>query len=218
MNLERLIELLSQTHRSLHQRASRAVDFALVVRNWLFGYYIVEFEQRGEDRAQYGARLLDGLSGQLRAAGVPGCSTSNLKNFRRFYEAYPQIRQTLSGELPAALFAGEIARELSGGAWLEVLGEQFRLGWSHYQVLMSLRNDDERRFYEHEAVANGWKVRELQRQVASALFERLALSRDAAEVRRLAEHGQIVETPRDAIKDPYAVSYTHLTLPTSDLV
>jgi len=102
MSLENLVHLLAQTHQSLQQRANRAVDFALVVRNWLFGYYIVEFEQQGEDRAQYGQRLLDWISRQLRAAGIPGCSVSNLKNLRRLYEAYPQIRQSLSGELMSA--------------------------------------------------------------------------------------------------------------------
>jgi len=95
---------------TLQQRAVREVDFAMVVRNWLFGYYIVEFEQRGEDRAQYGVRLLAGLSEQLRAAGVPGSSVSNLKNFRLFYESTPQIRQTLSGELPRLESRGTIER------------------------------------------------------------------------------------------------------------
>lgn len=206
MNLENLVHRLSQTHRSLHQRANRAVDFSLVVRNWLFGYYIVEFEQQGEDRAQYGRRLLDGLSRQLRAAGVPGCSVSNLKNFRSFYEAYPQIRQTLSGELSAGLSP----EQLTSVARLEGIGDQFRLSWSHYQVLTSLKNSDERRFYELEASSNDWNVRELERQIGSALYERLALSRDAVEVRRLAEQGHVVETARDAVKDPYILEFLGL--------
>lgn len=186
MNLENLVHLLAQTHQSLHQRANRAVDFALVVRNWLFGYHIVEFEQQGEDRAQYGQRLLDGLSRQLRAAGIPGCSVSNLKNFRRFYEAYPQIRQTLSGELMSeAVSPLSIGQQLAGATGLERLAEQFRVSWSHYQVLMGLKDAEERRFYEIESVSNGWNVRELERQIASALFERLALSRDLVFYHRL---------------------------------
>jgi predicted nuclease of restriction endonuclease-like (RecB) superfamily len=197
MNLENLVQTLANTHLSLQQRASQSVDFSLVVRNWLFGYYIVEFEQRGEDRAQYGRRLLVRLAERLRAAGVSGCSVSNLKNFRQFYETYPQIRQTASGELPANLP-------------LETLSEQFRLSWSHYQILIGLNNPDERRFYEIEAAANQWRVRELERQIASALFERLALSRDPAEVRRLVSQGQVLESPRDAIKNPYILEFLGL--------
>jgi DUF1016 N-terminal domain len=82
MKLDRLVQVLSQTHSSLQQQASQAVNFSLVVRNWLFGYYIVEFEQQGEDRAQYGSRLLNKLSESLTLSGVPGCSTTNLKNCR----------------------------------------------------------------------------------------------------------------------------------------
>ena len=211
MNLENLVHLLAQTHQSLHQRANRAVDFVLVVRNWLFGYYIVEFEQQGEDRAQYGQRLLDGLSRQLRAAGIPGCSVSNLKNFRRFYEAYPQIRQTLSGELmSAAVSPLSIGQQLAGATGLEALAEQFRVSWSHYQVLMGLKDTEERRFYEIESVSNGWNVRELERQIASALYERLALSRDRDAVRRLSAEGQVLKTPCDAVKDPYVLEFLGL--------
>ena len=209
MNLEHLVHRLAQTHQSLHQRAHRAVDFALVVRNWLFGYYIVEFEQQGEDRAQYGKRLLEGISQQLRAAKIPGCSVSNLKNFRRFYEAYPQIRQTLSGE-SAGSAPFSIGLQLFGEAGMERLAEQFRVSWSHYQVLMRLKNSDERGFYEVETVSNGWNVRELERQIASALYERLALSRDSEAVRRLSADGQVLKMPRDAIKDPYVLEFLGL--------
>jgi hypothetical protein len=99
MDLEKLVQTLSQTHRSLQQQATRSVNFSLVVRNWLFGYYIVEFEQRGSDRAQYGSRLLAGLSNRLKSTGIPSCSVSNLRNFRQFYQTYSEIHQTLSGEL-----------------------------------------------------------------------------------------------------------------------
>jgi hypothetical protein len=135
MDLEKLVQTLSQTHRSLQQQATRSVNFSLVVRNWLFGYYIVEFEQRGSDRAQYGSRLLSSLVERLRANGIKGCSLSNLKSFRQFYQTYPEISQTVSGQLSNKLF-------------LEELGQKFCLSWSHYQVLVSLPNAEERVFYE----------------------------------------------------------------------
>jgi predicted nuclease of restriction endonuclease-like (RecB) superfamily len=197
MKLDRLVQILSQTHSSLQQRANQAVNFSLVVRNWLFGYYIVEFEQQGGDRAQYGSRLLTKLADQLQTLEVPSCSVSNLRNFRQFYQTYPEIHQTLSGE----------SLELLP---LQELSQKFRLSWSHYQILMSLKNPDERSFYEIEAATNHWRVRELERQIASALYERLALSSDKDTVKRLANQGQIIESPRDAIKDPYILEFLEL--------
>lgn len=199
MNFDQLVETLAQTHRSIQQQSAQAIDFSLVVRNWLFGYYIIEFEQKGEDRAQYGSRQLAKLSERLRSLDVVGCSTTNLKNFRLFYQAYSEIGQTLSDQSLDRLP-------------LKELSQQFRLSWSHYQILMSLHNPDERSFYEIEAVANHWRVRELERQIASSLFERLALSRDQEEVKRLASQGQIIENPRDAIKDPYILEFLELQL------
>jgi predicted nuclease of restriction endonuclease-like (RecB) superfamily len=197
MNFDELVQILAQTHRSLQQQSSQAVNFSLVVRNWLFGYYIIEFEQQGEDRAQYGSRQLVKLAEKLQLTGVPSCSVSNLRNFRQFYQAYPEIHQTLSGEL------------LNRLPLLE-LSQKFSLSWSHYQVLMSINNPDERSFYEIEAAANHWRVRELERQIASSLFERLALSSDKDEVKKLASQGQIIESPRDAIKDPYILEFLEL--------
>jgi DUF1016 N-terminal domain/YhcG PDDEXK nuclease domain len=197
MNFDELVQILAQTHRSLQQQSSQVIDFSLVVRNWLFGYYIIEFEQKGEDRAQYGSRQLVKLAEKLRSKEVPGCSVSNLKNFRQFYQAYPEISQTLSGELLDRLPLVE-------------LSQNFRLSWSHYQLLMSINNPDERSFYEIEAAANHWRVRELERQIASSLFERLALSSDKDAVKQLASQGQIIESPRDAIKDPYILEFLEL--------
>jgi hypothetical protein len=178
MNFDQLVEILAQTHRSLQEQSTQAVNFSLVVRNWLFGYYIIEFEQQGEDRAQYGSRQLTKLSERLRSLDVVGCSTTNLKNFRLFYQAYSEIGQTLSDQSLSSIHLIE-------------LSQKFRLSWSHYQILMSLNNPDERSFYEIEATTNHWRVRELERQIASSLFERLALSRDPDEIKRLASQGQI---------------------------
>lgn len=197
MNLESLIQTLAQTHKALYRQASQSINLALVVRNWLFGYYIVEFEQQGEDRADYGSRLIENLAQRLKAVGIPSCSISNLRNFRQFYQTYPQIHQTLSGEL------------LSDTSLMQ-LGEQFYLSWSHYQTLMSIQRLEERAFYEIESASNQWSVRELKRQIDSALFERLSLSRDKEEVRRLSSEGQTIESSRDALKDPYVLEFLEL--------
>jgi hypothetical protein len=99
MNFEQLVSLLKQTHTELQRRAVRSVNTALVMRNWLFGWYIVEYEQKGEDRAKYGSRLLARLSKQLTQVGIKGASLTNLKLCRLFYERYTQIGQTVSDQL-----------------------------------------------------------------------------------------------------------------------
>ena len=95
----RLVDLCRRTHEETQRSAARAVDTHLVTRNWLFGWYIVEYEQRGADRSElYGRKLIERLSGKLGASGLKGCSPTNLRKFRELYRAYPEIRQTLSVE------------------------------------------------------------------------------------------------------------------------
>lgn len=197
MHLDTLVQTLANTHQSLQQQAVQAVNFSLVTRNWLFGYYIVEFEQQGKERAKYGSQLLLNLSKRLKVAGVSGCSTTNLKHCRHFYQLYSSIGQAVPDQLLSSTF-------------IKTLSQNFRLSWSHYQILMAIDNADERNFYEIEAATNQWSTRELQRQMASALFERLVLSRDTDEIKRLASEGQIVESPRDVVKYPYVLEFLEL--------
>jgi predicted nuclease of restriction endonuclease-like (RecB) superfamily len=197
MKFEQLVQHLTETHQTLQRQATQAVNFSLIVRNWLFGHYIVEFEQQGDDRAQYGTKLLVNLSDRLKTSGIKGCSTTNLKQCRQFYQTYPEIGQTVSDQF-------------SNKPLLERLSQQFSLSWSHYQILISIQNPDERSFYEIESTANQWSVRELERQIATALFERLALNRDPQEIKRLASQGQILTAPRDLIKDPYILEFLEL--------
>jgi DUF1016 N-terminal domain len=174
MTLNELVDILQQTHVVMNRRASQAIDFSLVVRNWLFGCYIVEFEQNGEDRAQYGAKLIVGLSEQLRKAGVPGCSVSNLRSFRQFYEGYSEIRQTVSGELDldqnTLLSSSGQTANLSTRA-IAILASQFKLSWSHYLILLGIKNPEERHFYEIEVAAAGWTVQELERQIEQVVVD-----------------------------------------------
>jgi hypothetical protein len=98
MNFEVLVLIPIETNQLCQQQATQSINAYLVGRNWLFGCYIVEFEQQGDDRAQYGARLLNNLANRLKNQGIKSCSVSNLRNFRQFYQVYPQIRQALPGE------------------------------------------------------------------------------------------------------------------------
>jgi predicted nuclease of restriction endonuclease-like (RecB) superfamily len=220
MNFEQLIELCRDTHEEIGTRASRAVDAHLVARNWLFGHYIFEYEQQGADRADYGNRLLSSLASRLKPLGIKGTGSTNLKLFRQFYLTFREIGQTLSDfseDLPAIgqtlpdqsapLLPQKLVKKPTLSANLQTL---FPLGWSHYVELLTIDSADERRFYEIEAAANQWSVRELQRQIASSLYERLALSRDKEEIRRLATEGQLVEKAADLIKNPLVLEFLGL--------
>jgi len=225
LDFQQLIELCRVTHERLRHQAARSVDIALVARNWLFGFYIVEFEQNGADRAEYGARFMDTLSRRLAGHGIKGVSPTRLKLYRSFYQQYRlicptlpvesnnprdkgkmEIRPTLSVEsLTVCCATPEAMQQLAAR-----LAACFQLGWSHYVVLLTLADPEERRFYEIEASANSWSVRELERQVGSSLYERLALSRDKEEIRRLAEQGLVVEKAADLIKNPYVLEFLGL--------
>ena len=222
-DFERLVKLCQRTHEETRRSAVRAIDRSLVVRNWLFGWYIVEYEQSGVDRAEYGTQLLSRMAERLRQAGIRGVSATSLKRFRQFYRQRKRIGPTLSDrfQLPAvADETGRIrptlldqSRHRSPVSLVEVLARlrgQLPLGWSHYIALLSVSNPDARRFYELEAADNAWSVRELKRQIASSLYERLALSRDKHEVHRLAREGQVVEKASDLIKDPVVLEFLGL--------
>lgn len=219
MNFEQLVELCRETHVTLQASTERYVSTTLAARNWLFGWYLVEYEQNGEDRAAYGAATLKSLSQVLKQRLGRGFSVDSLEQMRRFYLSFPTLAEpwmkseTLSrisaqppiSETPSRISASHPAQALSSG-WIS----RFTLGWSHYVSLLTISSPDERRFYEIEAAANQWSVRELERQIASSLFERLALSRDKQEIRRLATEGQIVERAADLIKNPLVLEFLGL--------
>ncbi|WP_419938775.1 PDDEXK nuclease domain-containing protein [Candidatus Palauibacter sp.] len=236
-DFERLVELCRRTHEETRRSASRAIDRSLVVRNWLFGWYIVEYEQNGADRAEYGKQTLKKLSAALKAVIGRGFSVDVLEQMRRFYRNYENIIEEVSvGDdvaIPARVSGhgsnsdtlSRISRDqpksdtlsrISSGLSpatdpsLARLAARFPLGWSHYVTLLSVTDPDARRFYEIEAESNDWSVRELKRQLDSSLYERLALSRDKHEVRRLAREGQVVEKASDLIKDPVILEFLGL--------
>ncbi len=198
---EQLVGLFEQTYSGLQREAARAVNRALTVRNWLFGWYIVEFEQFGVDRAEYGKGLLADLSLALGKRLGRGFSVDNLELMRKFYFS----RQ------PSCLFRGNsetLSRisasisETSSGKLVErtgvlngiekiwqTLSAEFPLSWSHYVFLMAVSNPDERAFYEKEAANADWSWRELKRQFNSGLYERLALSRDKEGIKKVVRAG-----------------------------
>ncbi len=235
-NLNSLIMLFKDTHNDLQNKAARSVDIALVVRNWLFGWYIVEFEHGAADRKElYGKELINKLAEELKQENIKGVGKTNLKMFRMFYMEYKKIGQTLSDQsfLPD-LETRKISQTLSDQSsnvsqaftktsFIQLLKQEnltqnisiklanrFKLGWSHYVTLLTLSNEDERKFYEIESIANSWRVRELKRQVASSLYHRLVLSSDKEKVKELSKKGQIIEKATDIIKNPFVLEFLDL--------
>lgn len=192
--LEQIGQLLEQARKSVKVN----INLTMVYTYYEIGRRIVEEEQHGSDRAEYGKHLLQELSVYLTKAFGKGFSSDNLKLIRRFYVVYSndQIGETLfpqSQNLP-----------------MTDTGRRFYLSWSHYLKLMRIENVDERHFYEIEAVKNDWSLSELRRQFDSALYERLCLSKDKTKVKKLSEKGQIIETPVDVVKDPYVLEFLGL--------
>lgn len=227
MNFDQLVSLCRDTHQRFVTDAARTIDTHLVARNFILGLYIVHYEQEGEDRAAYGKQTLKALSTALKTVAGRGFSVDNLELMRRFYIHFrseilrPEISETpsrISNSHPSVK-SETLSRKSEESPWLalpspEILGKlpsTFKLGWSHYVELLTLADTAERRFYEIEAAANQWTVRELQRQIATSLYQRLALSRDQEEIRRLATEGQVVEKAADLIKNPLVLEFLGLT-------
>lgn len=192
--LKNVSDILTQARKN----AKTAVNLSMVYAYFEIGKMIVEEEQQGDNRAAYGKYLLQTLSDYLTKQFGKGFSVTNLKQMRQFYLTYwnDQIGQKVSDQfanLPSVS-----------------TGRKFFLSWSHYLKLMRISNVDERHFYEIEAAKNDWSLSQLQRQFDSALYERLALSTNKEKVYRLALEGQSVESPKDAIKDPYVLEFLGL--------
>ena len=202
-NIRALIE-------SARSTVARGVDLVQVHTNFEIGRHIVEFEQQGEGRAEYGTQMLKRLAERLTAEFGSGFSATNLKLMRQFYALHAQrIGQTASG-----LFETQTRRPI-GQTVSDLLAttenRPFSLSWSHYVFLLGIKKADERSFYEIESTHQNWTLRELRRQFQSGLYERLALSRDQDGIRQLARQGQIVSRPSDLLKEPLVLEFLGLS-------
>jgi len=221
-----LYERIRQILESARTSMARTVNTTQVVANWLIGREIVEEEQKGRRRAEYGEQLIAELSDKLQKDFGVGYGTTNLKLFRQFFLAYPsflkgRIGHTLSdqslssGEIPVpAILASpiEIGHTLCDQSWEPGLLHP-NLSWSLYRHLLRVESPNARAFYEIEAIQNNWSARELERQINSLLYERLALSKDKKGLMRLAKKGQEIQRPVDVFKDPVVMEF--LDLPAS---
>ncbi len=215
--------------RSLIQSARRGVasvvDTLQVMTNFEIGRRIVEHEQQGEARAAYGKEMIKELSERLTEEFGRGFSMSNLASMRAFYLIWSEripIFQQPTGKLSLHEKSQQATGQLSSAGKeqqaadeLEKSRNPFTLSWTHYVVLLTVKDPDERSFYEIEATHEGWSVPELKRQKASSLYERLALSRDKEGIRNLAREGQVITKPEDLLKEPLVLEFLGLEERTS---
>ncbi|WP_020561189.1 DUF1016 N-terminal domain-containing protein [Thiofilum flexile] len=186
------------------QQVIRSVNSAHVCANWLIGRQIVEAEQNGEQRAEYGKNLLKTLSKQLSTEYGNGFSVSALQYMRAFFLAYPAL-------LPIQHAVRVISLESAPTDATWQPGKlHVGLSWTHYRTLLKVERQEARDFYEIETIRNGWSARQLERQIASLLFDRLLKSRDKAGVMALANQGLQPTRPLDVIKDPYVLEFLNL--------
>jgi predicted nuclease of restriction endonuclease-like (RecB) superfamily len=211
-----LLAEVRQLILSARHAAARTVNTLQVLTNFEIGRRIVEHEQKGEKRAEYGAALLKELSVRLTVEFGIGFSRSNLQNMRSFFllwqDRMPKICQQPIGKLEIGGKSQQPAGKFEpfSISAQTIRKSPFTLSWTHYLVLLPIKDPAERSFYEIEATNEGWSVPELKRQKASALYHRLALSRDKAGVKSLAEKGQIITKPEDALKEPLVLEFLGL--------
>ena len=178
---QQLIDSITSLWNGSKAKAATAVNTELLDANWQTGKYIVEYEQGGKQKAEYGKQLITNLAKDLTIRNGRGFSRSNLIYMRKFYLTF-QKSETVSHQLT----------------------------WSHYFELLKCDNKLEMQFYYKECIKEGWKVRELKRQMKSCLFQRLALSTDKEGVLALANEGHQIQTPQDIIRDPFVLEFAGL--------
>jgi predicted nuclease of restriction endonuclease-like (RecB) superfamily len=224
MNFDQLIENIELTHDFFQARASKQVDENFTLRNWLIGFYIIEFELNGQDRAKYGAKVI--LSIAKRVKHIKGLSDRSLYSFKAFYQIYPQISQTVSAKLKESSFLAlsqvintnfqlpsSIIQTPSGQLETiesyppEILLSQ--LSFSHFVELIQLDSEIKRRFYEVQVIQSSWSVRALERAINTLLFERTGLSTDKRGVIK-SHKDNTPETAKDLLRSPILLEFLGL--------
>lgn len=214
-----IFQQVAELLQNARQQVLRTVNSTMTITYFEIGRIIVEEEQNGKDRAEYGKQLLKGLSQQLTKEFGKGFSTRNLEQIRQFYITYSKsetlsrILQIQKAQTVSAEFKFQKTQSVTAEfnkVDYQTLSSFFKLTFSHYIFLMRIDDEKERRFYKIESEKHNWSVRELKRQYDTALYTRLALSRDKEGILKLSEKGQIIEKPKDIIKDPYILEFLGL--------
>jgi hypothetical protein len=220
-SFNKLITTIEQVHGQLQASAVNAVNQSLTIRNWLFGYYIVEFEQNGEDRAAYGDKLIEKLAGKLNH--IKGIDERSLRRFRQFYLYYPHLEPTIRGSLtpelglteirgsvtpilPSPSIVGSLSTQLQNQPIVPPQKILTKLSYTHIEQLLNIDNPLKRTFYELECIKGIWSVRELKRQINSLYFERSGLSAKPEKLSALINQNTVPKAPTDIICNSYKIS------------
>jgi len=227
LNFEALVAEIEQTHQHFQQQAVKAVNMSLTIRNYLIGFYIVEFEQNGEDRAAYGSKLLDSLAAKL---SIKGLVSAEISRCRQFYFCYPQILGALTQEFKNLVpqhILGTLSQESNMGVEpsimesstpqstkpnLYVPGEKLlsKLSFSHLVELIKIQDHLKRTFYEIECIKGTWSVRALKRQINSLYFERSGMSAKPEWLSEITQQKAETANPTDIVKSVYAFEFLGL--------
>jgi predicted nuclease of restriction endonuclease-like (RecB) superfamily len=227
LNFESLVAEIQQTHQHFQQQAVKAVNMSLTIRNYLIGFYIVEFEQNGEDRAAYGSKLLDSLAAKL---SIKGLVSAEISRCRQFYFCYPQILGALTQEFKNLVpqhILGTLSQESNMGvdpsimvssklqstkSNLYVPGEKLlsKLSFSHLVELIKIQDHLKRTFYEIECIKGTWSVRALKRQINSLYFERSGMSAKPEWLSEITQQKAETANPTDVVKSVYAFEFLGL--------
>ena len=229
MQLTELSNIIQNIHVAFSRQAGRSVDIALTMRNWLIGFYIKEYEQKGHHRVEYGTNIINKLAEELQKANIPSTSLSSLKQYRQFYETYPLISQTVSSQLDALVkqhfLPNTISQTLSGQfklippklktsqdtPSLPVENLVNNLSYSHFTELIKIDDPLKRSFYEIESIRSNWGSRELRRQISTLYYERLGLSKNKENIAKMVATGTYAHTINDVIRDPYMFEFVGIT-------
>ncbi len=231
-NFKQLINTIAAVHQQLQKQAVNAVNQTLTIRNWLIGFYIVEYEQNGNDRAKYGTKLLATLA--LEFKNTKGLDERSFRNFRLFYKYYPQIGAFLNEisirgsattnlinlnieVLPPQLYEYKKQGSLtavSDNIKNRVLGKLIitKLSYTHLEQLIRITGDLKRTFYEIECIKGTWSVRELKRQISSLYYERSGLSAKPEKLSELVQKKSLAQNTTDIIKNIYAFEFLDLNI------
>lgn len=206
MTLSNLVSTIDTVHQTFQVKALQSVSINLTLRNFIIGYYIVEYEQNGSDRATYGARLIDNMAQKL--SHIKGMSPTALKLMRQFYLTYPQISQSVTDQFKIQYKKSQSPSDQS----LQVPADKLlrTCSFTHFIELIKIDDELKRTFYEVETIKGNWSVRELKRQVESLLYERVGLSVDRKTLLQSLENKKEVFDPAAIIKEPYILEFTGL--------
>ncbi len=211
MKFQQLTHTIQQVQEQIQLQVSKTINQGLTLRNWLVGYFIVEYEQNGDDRATYGTQLLQKLA---RSIDAKGFSASDLSRYRQFYQIYPQILGTLPQEFMTILTSSpifgalpQISSRHKSAVNPDLLNN---LSFSHFAELIKIDNDLQREFYEKEAIKGAWSTRELKRQIGSLYYDRSIMSKDKSALSQQTQEKIKPQSRQEALKDYYVFEFLDL--------